>query len=192
MTRELRTGLFFLALMTGLLGGVYPSVVFLAGRLFWPVQAEGNFVYAEGGRLIGARHIAQPFMSAGYFHPRPSATPARPYSFIPSGASNLNPAHPLWRKTVAERNAAFEKEFGANAPQEMTTASASGLDPHISPEAAHLQAARVAKTRGLPEREVDTLIEAIVREKTLGLLGQRCVNVLRLNLALDAMARQRR
>lgn len=164
----------FLA-MTALTGFAYPLLVTGYARAFHKEKAAGSLVYA-GGRAAGSALLAQKFTGAGYFHPRPSAVGYN----IPSGGSNLSPASAALRKLAAERAAAGDGAF-----PEMTQASASGLDPHISPEAAMGQAERVALARGAAKVDIISLVSAMTEDRTFGVLGEPRVNVLELNLELD-------
>lgn len=188
MIREIRPALVLLALLTVLLGFAYPSAVWIAGQMFWPHHAQGSLLY-RNGRFVGSSLIAQPFVSDIYFHPRPSETITRPFNFAFSGASNLNLANPSLKKQLAERKTTLEKTFSGEPPVDLITASASGLDPHISPEAAFYQVKRVAKARGLSEQKLMEIIKARIEEKDFGFLGDRRINVLLLNLDLDSLAR---
>lgn len=190
MIEAIRPSLLFLALMTVLLGLAYPSSIWLGGRLFFRHQAEGSLIEKDG-RVVGSDLIGQEFKSPSYFHGRPSATAGHPYSFMASGASHLNPSNPKFLESVRERRDALAKE-GSPIPADLVTASGSGLDPHLSPEAALFQIPRIAKARKLSEESLRALVEGHIEEKTLGFLGERRVNVLRLNLALDRMAERAR
>ncbi len=185
MIQALRPSLIFLALMTALLGLGYPAAVWVGGRVFFRSQAEGSLIERDG-KIVGSDLIGQAFKSSGYFHGRPSATAGHPYNFMASGASHLNPSNPKFLESVKERRDALAKE-GASIPVDLVTASGSGLDPHISPETALFQIPRIAKARKLSEESLRALVASTTEEKTLGFLGERRVNVLRLNLALDRL-----
>ena len=162
----------------------YPATVFLVGHTLFPRQAQGSLI-ERGGKPIGSELIAQPFASEKYFSPRPSAAGANGYSADAASGSNLATTNPDLRKTIADRAAALKATPDNPAPVDLVTASGSGLDPHISPEAARYQAARVAAARGMAIDRVRTLIEAHT-DRSGGLIGAPPrVNVLRLNLALD-------
>ncbi len=191
MIRNLQTSALFLAFMTLLLGFIYPSFVWLGGQLFFPHQAEGSFV-SRNGQTVGSLLIGQNFSSDHYFHGRPSATAGHPYNFMASGASHLNPSNPKFLSAVRERKAALAQKENEKVPVDLVTASGSGLDPHISPEAALFQIPRVAKARKLPEEPLRVLVAGHIEKRTFGFLGERRVNVLRLNLALDRVAERMR
>lgn len=183
--RNLRTSLSLLATMTFLLGGVYPAGIWLVGQTLFHDQANGSLI-VEQGQVIGSELIAQSFASDKYFWPRPSATQGGPYQFFGSGASQLSAANPLYIETLRARAQNFSKTAkGELAPIDMITASASGLDPDLSPRSAQLQAGRIAKARGLKLQDVLELIDEHTETRTLGFLGEPRVNVLHLNLDLD-------
>lgn len=188
MIRTLRTSLSFLALMSVLLGLLYPLGVWLAGTVLFPDQARGSLVLHKG-RIVGSALLGQNFTSDHYFWPRPSATTGTPYAPLGSGASNLNPANPQLLSAVAQRIDHLKQAHpDAKAiPVDLVTASGSGLDPDISLASAQLQSERVAKARNLKIEAVQNLVEAHTQQPTFGFLGQPRVNVLRLNLALDRM-----
>jgi potassium-transporting ATPase KdpC subunit len=169
--------------------GLYPLLVFGIGQAFFPDKANGSLITDAGG-VRGSRLIGQPFTADKYFHPRPSAA-GNGYDATSSGGSNLGPTSQKLRDSIAQNLADYRKQNGlatnAVVPADAVTASASGLDPHISPENAALQAERVAKARGLGVEEVRTLIQQNTDAPSLGLLGEPGINVLRLNLALDAL-----
>jgi potassium-transporting ATPase KdpC subunit len=165
-----------LALLTGV---VYPLVVTVLVHAVFPDQATGSLVKAKG-QVVGSRLLAQRFTSSQYFWPRPSAGD---FATVPSGASNLGPTSQKLGEAVGERRAAW----GEGAPADLLTTSASGLDPDISPAAAHWQVARVAAARGMPEPVVRELVERNTVPPQAGFLGEPRVNVLSVNLALDAL-----
>lgn len=176
--------------LTAILGIAYPLVVTGIARLIFPKQAEGSLIRDSEGKVIGSRLIGQPFTGPGYFHSRPSAAGAG-YDGTSSGGTNLGPTS---RKLIEERvapavAAARAENPGAaeKVPVDLVTSSASGLDPHITPAAAEFQLARVARERGLSEDEVRRLVAAHTAGRQLGILGEPRVNVLELNLALDAV-----
>lgn len=191
MVRELRAaGVVFLGL-TLLTGIVYPLLVTGAAKLLFSQQAEGSVVEG-GGRAVGSALLGQPFTSDRHFHGRPSATGAVPYNGLGGAGSNLAPTNPALAEAVANRVAELRKETGDSSlspPVDLVTTSASGLDPHVSPAAALLQVPRIAKARSLPESEIRDLVNRHVEPRTLGILGSPRVNVLRLNMALDALPR---
>lgn len=178
-----------LGILTILTGALYPLMVTGLARLFFPGQAAGSLI-ARQGRAVGSELVGQAFASPGYFWGRPSATPGGPYNAASSAGSNLGPTNPALLAAVGERVRALRAADPGNparVPVDLVTASASGLDPHISPAAALYQARRVARARGLDEERVRALVNAELTERTLGLLGERRVNVLKLNLALDGL-----
>jgi K+-transporting ATPase ATPase C chain len=185
MLNELKRGLVFTVVMMALMGGAYHGLVWAIGRAAFPAQAEGSLIRRADGTIAGSRLIAQPFSRDGYFRPRPSAVD---YNAASSGGSNFGPSNPDHLKVVAGRLAEIGRLEGAQAgqvPSEMVTASGSGLDPHISPQAAELQASRVARARDVDLGRVRALIEAHTAAPQLGFLGMPRVNVLELNIALD-------
>ncbi len=185
--RQLVTAAGILAVMTIVLGLAYPLVVTEIAHVAFPGRAHGSLVRLDG-RVIGSRLIGQPFTAPRNFHPRPSAA-GDGYDGSASGASNLGPSSPTLAGAVRERAAAYRVENSlandAPVPVDAVTASASGLDPDISPANAKLQAPRVARTRGLPLTTVLTLVTHHTEGRRLGILGEPTVNVLELNLALD-------
>lgn len=170
----LRPCLVLFGAFTLLTGVCYPAAVTAVGQLAFPRQAQGD-----------AALIGQPFTSPGYFWSRPSATA---YNGGASSGSNLGPANPALAEAVKKRVAALKAADPGNAapvPIDLVTASGSGLDPHISPDAAYYQVGRVARARGLGEDEVRALVDARIEGRTFGMMGEPRVNVLHLNLALD-------
>ncbi|MHC1751243.1 potassium-transporting ATPase subunit KdpC [Humidesulfovibrio sp.] len=174
-----------LALITGL---AYPALVTGLAQALFPHQAGGSLI-VENGRTVGSKLIGQQFAAPGHFWGRPSATSPQPYNAAASGGSNLGPTNPAQLKNVAERAEALRAAHGDGpVPAELVTASASGLDPHISPAAALYQAPRVAKERGLDEAAVRQLVARRTEDRQLGLLGEERVNVLLLNRDLEGLA----
>jgi K+-transporting ATPase ATPase C chain len=185
----LRPALVSLLLFTLVTGIAYPLAVTGVARLLFPRQAEGSIVLRDG-RPAGSALLGQPFSEPRWFRGRPSATSAVPYNGAFSAGSNLGPNHPGLFRAVRERIAALRAEDPGNAtpvPVDLVTASGSGLDPDISPAAALYQASRVARARSIPENRVRALVASHVRERQFGILGERRVNVLALNLALDEL-----
>jgi len=185
MLKEIKQGVLFTVVTMVLLGGVYNVLLVGIGSVVFPAQAEGSLVRRADGTVIGSRLIGQKFSRAEYFQPRPSAVD---YNAASTGGSNYGPSNPDHLKAVKERLDAIvmqEKVAGGQVPSEMVTASGGGMDPHIPPAAAELQAARVAAARGAALERVRELIQANTESPTFGFLGRARVNVLGLNLALD-------
>lgn len=185
----LRPALLLFIAMTLLTGAVYPLVVTALAKIAFPQQAAGTLIEKDG-KLIGSALIGQNFTSAKYFWGRPSATAPNPYNAVASSGSNLGPLNPALIDAVKARVAALRSADPANqlpVPIDLVTASASGLDPHISVAAAHYQIARVANARGLTAEAVQSLVAAYTQGRLLGFLGEPRVNVLQLNLALDVL-----
>ncbi|QDQ29432.1 potassium-transporting ATPase subunit KdpC [Chitinimonas arctica] len=173
-----------LSVMTGLL---YPAAITGMAQTVFPEQANGSLIRHQG-KLVGSSLIGQSFSSPGYFWGRPSATGPVPDNAAASGGSNLGPQHPALAEAVKGRIEAVRLAHADQTgpvPAELATASASGLDPHISPAAAYYQVARVAKVRGLAPETVRQLVDAHVEQPSWHMFGDRTVNVLKLNLALD-------
>lgn len=185
MTAELRRALLFTLMTLLILGGGYTVLIWGIGQVVFPAQAEGSLIRRPDGAIVGSRLIAQRFSKPEYFQPRPSAVD---YNAASTGGSNNGPTNPDHLKAVQGRLEAIVKQEGAapsQVPSEMVTASGAGLDPHIPPAAAELQAARVAAARRLPIERVRELIHLHTEPPTFGFLGRARVNVLELNLALD-------
>ncbi len=177
-------------LMTLLTGFVYPLTVTGLAQVLFPHQANGSLVYRDG-EPVGSALIGQNFTGPGYFHGRPSAAGKDGYDATASSGSNLGPTNKKLLDGVAKQADLIRSENGLSkdspVPADMVTASASGLDPHISPESALLQVPRVARERKLSEQAVRQLVERHTESPQLGLLGEARVNVLLLNLDLDKM-----
>ncbi|HEU6438555.1 MAG TPA: potassium-transporting ATPase subunit KdpC [Nitratidesulfovibrio sp.] len=190
MLTLVRQSLVVTLLLAALLCGAYPVLVTGAAQALLPGKANGSPVMVDG-RVAGSELIGQQFTGAGYFHGRPSAAGDDGYDAAASGGSNLGPTSRALAESMQARAAALRAEnpdWKAPLPPDMVTASASGLDPHMSPEGARMQVARVAAARGLATEKVTQLVEAHVEGPQLGLFGEPRVNVLRLNLALDELA----
>ncbi|MBP1634133.1 MAG: potassium-transporting ATPase, subunit [Acidobacteria bacterium] len=188
ITRHLPTATLMTAVTTVLLGVAYPLLVTGLAQALFPDKANGQLI-VRNGRTIGSSIIGQPFTSPGYFHSRPSAA-GTGYDASASSGSNLGPTNRKLVDRVAADVARLRAEHpGAAVPIDLVTASASGLDPHISPAAALFQVPRVARERGLPEDVVRRLVDEHTQGRQFGILGERVVNVLLLNLALDERAR---
>jgi potassium-transporting ATPase KdpC subunit len=189
ITAALRPALLMLLVMSVLTGFLYPLVVTGIAQLIFPRQAAGSLVNRDG-RVIGSSLIGQSFTAPEYFWSRLSATTPQPYNGTASGGSNLGPLNPALLDAVKARIAALRAADPGNSgpvPVDLVTASASGLDPDISLAAAQFQAARVARVRAVPLARVQALIAAHTAGRLLGVLGEPRVNVLELNLALDAL-----
>jgi len=185
---ELRPALIVFLLLTVLTGIAYPLVVTGIGQAAFHSNANGSIIKA-GGRAVGSQLLGQPFTSPKYFWSRPSATGPSPYNGAASSGSNQGPINPALETAVKERIAALRAADPGNTapvPVDLVTASGSGLDPHISPAAAEYQVKRVARARKLAADEVRRLVEQATEDRTFGVLGEPRVNVLELNLALDA------
>ena len=187
--RQLRPALFAMVVFTVLLGVVYPLVATAIGQVAFHDKANGSLIERDG-TVVGSELIGQTFTAPQYFHSRPSAAGAG-YDGSASSGSTLGPQSPDLLAAVAERVAAYREENGLGAdvvvPVDAVTASASGLDPHISVANARLQAVRVAAERGLAVQVVLELVDAHTDGRSLGILGEPGVNVVTLNLALDDM-----
>jgi K+-transporting ATPase ATPase C chain len=192
MLRELKTTLLVFTLLTLLTGVAYPGVVWIFAQLVVPGQAAGSVIERDG-KAVGSKLLGQPFSSPKYFWGRPSATGPFPDNGAVSSGSNQSMTNPNLLKAVRERIAALRAADPGNTtavPVDLVTASGSGLDPHISPAAAEYQVARVAHARSIEPGRVRQLVSAATEGRTFGFLGERRVNVLELNLALDAQDTQ--
>ena len=186
----LRPALTLLGLLTLLTGLLYPLAVTGVAQAIFPHQANGSLVRDRGGQVIGSDLIGQAFTGSGYFHPRPSAA-GEGYDAAASSGSNLGPTSAALKTAVEARVTQARADGAAGpVPADLVTASASGLDPHISPGNAAAQLARVAAARGLDETAVRELVVRNTEAPTLGILGEPHINVLRLNRQLDGMAAQ--
>jgi K+-transporting ATPase ATPase C chain len=178
----------YVVVLTVLLGGVYPAVVWGVSHVFWKEKAEGSFVPGADGRIVGSELIGQGFKSPKYLHSRPSAAGKDGYDATASQGTNQGPTNADLAKAIAAAVAAAREDRPGDArpvPADLVTTSASGFDPHLSPDAAFWQAARIAKARGVTEEKVAEVIRRHVEPRTLGFLGEPRVNVLRTNLDLD-------
>ena len=186
MQKLLIISLRYTLVTTLLLGLGYPMLVTLIAQHVWKNQANGELI-VQNGTIVGSHWIGQPFSGPSYFHSRPSAA-GNGYDATASGGSNWSPSS---QKLVDRISASVKNEqidaAGGPVPIDLVTASGSGLDPDITPAAAEYQASRVAQARGLSLNQVEALIQKNVTEREFGLLGERRVNVLQLNLALDQM-----
>jgi len=187
MGKLLRQSLVMLLLMTLITGVIYPLVVTGIGQALFPHAANGS-VIERNGKPLGSELIGQAFTDPKYFWPRPSATSPFPNNPSSSGASNLGPTNTALTDAVKQRIDALhaaDPDNKAPVPVDLITASASGVDPHISPAAAQYQLARVARVRGMAPADVARLVEQATEGRQLGVLGEPRVNVLALNLMLD-------
>lgn len=191
MRTLIRPALVSLLVLTLLTGAVYPAVVTGLASLLFPRQAAGSLL-GSGQAPQGSSLVGQPFRQARYFWSRPSATGPVPYNGALSSGSNLGPTNPAQLQAVQDRIAALRSADPGNSapvPVDLVTASASGLDPHITPAAAAYQLGRVARARGLPEATVRSLVDRFTEPRQFGVLGEPRVAVLPLNLALDSLNR---
>jgi K+-transporting ATPase ATPase C chain len=179
MKKNVITSILMTIVTTVLLGLIYPLVITAAAQILFRDKANGQLIHKDG-KLIGSRIIGQPFTSDAYFHSRPSAAGPAGYDAGASSGSNYASTNSALIKRVASAD--------RDVPVDLVTTSGSGLDPHISPAAAYAQVARVAKTLGMEEGVVRRLIDQGIEERDLRVLGERRVNVLRLNLSLDAIS----
>jgi K+-transporting ATPase ATPase C chain len=187
MKRNFLISIWMTLATTVLLGIIYPLVVTGLAQLLYPRQANGELVRRPDGTVVGSTLLGQPFTSAGYFHSRPSAAGPAGYDPMASGGSNLGPTNKALIDRVAGSVQSLSVENpGASIPVDLATASASGLDPHISPASADFQIPRVARERRMKEDEVRALVAKYTEQRQLGFLGEPRVNVLELNLDLDA------
>jgi K+-transporting ATPase ATPase C chain len=175
-----------LILFTVICGGIYPAAVTGLAKLLFPHQAAGSFITDQPGRVIGSALIGQPFSAPKYLWPRPSATGEFAYNPMASSGSNAGPTSPAYLKTVGERLQGLRAAgVSGQVSADLVQASASGLDPHLSPQAAMVQVPRIAKDRGLSEEQVRQVISGQLEGRQFGFLGAPRVNVLAVNLALD-------
>ncbi|MBI1813509.1 MAG: potassium-transporting ATPase subunit KdpC [Deltaproteobacteria bacterium] len=188
--RELRTAILMLVVLTVVTGVIYPLLVTGIAQTVFPAQAAGSLIVNDG-KLVGSALIGQPFDDPKYFWSRLSATSPSPYNGGSSSGSNLGPLSDALRDAIQARVTALREAQPNDSrpiPVDLVTASGSGLDPHVSPAAAYYQVPRVARVRSLDEARVQTLVAQHIERRQLGFLGEPRVNVLRLNLALDALS----
>ena len=177
----------YVLVLTLLTGGIYPAVVYAVGQLFWRDKANGSFLQS-GGRVVGSGLSGQGFRDPKYLHSRPSAAGKNGYDPTASGGTNKGPTDSDLARSIAAAVAEARKDRPGDArpvPADLVTSSQSGVDPHLSPDAAEWQAARIARARGTTEDRVLAVIRRHIEPPTLGVLGEPRVNVLRTNLDLD-------
>ncbi len=195
LIKRLFSSFLSLLFLTLILGFFYPMLVFFCGKLFFSQKANGSLVYQEG-TLVGSALIGQNFSEDRYFHPRPSYAGDKGYDAIDSSASCLAVTSSKLEKQISQNALNYRKINGlspeAPLPVDAITASASGLDPHISPENAHLQIPRIARTRHLSEKEVQELVEKHLDKPLFFIFGQKRINVLMINQALDQLATEKK
>ncbi|HJZ32612.1 MAG TPA: K(+)-transporting ATPase subunit C [Hyphomicrobiaceae bacterium] len=199
MWKEVRPAIVLLLALTVITGLIYPLAMTGVAQVLFPRQANGSLL-EQDGKVVGSALIGQLFSGAGYFHGRPSATNTPdpndasktvdlPYNAANSGGSNLGPTNKaLINRVKADVGKLQEENSNAPVPIDLVTTTGSGLDPHITPEAAQFQVPRIAKARNLPEDRLRQLVDEHIEGRTLGLLGEPRVNVLALNMALDRIA----
>ncbi|MEO8401387.1 MAG: potassium-transporting ATPase subunit KdpC [Gammaproteobacteria bacterium] len=193
LVKQMRTAIVLLALFTVLTGIVYPCLVTGLAQLLFPWKANGSLI-EQDGKVIGSKLIGQAFSDPAYFWGRPSETSPYPYNALNSSGSNMGPSNPIFLETVKKR---VELLRLANlkmlplVPVDLVTASASGLDPDISPMAAFYQVERIANARKMMPESIRMLIRDTITRRTFGILGESRINVLQLNLALDTLQNKR-
>jgi K+-transporting ATPase ATPase C chain len=186
--QTIRPAILMLILFTILCGGLYPAAVTGLAQLLFPRQASGSLITDHSGKVVGSELIGQPFADPKYLWPRPSASGDFAYNPMASGGSNAGPSNPAYLATVAKRVHDL-RAAGINGPipADLVQASASGLDPHITPQSASIQIQRIAATRGVSEDRVAGLIAAHTKPRQWGFMGAPRINVLAVNLELDTM-----
>jgi len=193
MKRHVFTAALMLIVMTVIIGLVYPVFITAIAKLVFPAKSEGSVIIVDGG-IIGSGLVGQDFKGPRYFWGRPSMTSEKPYNASASGGSNLGPMNPKLVENVKDRISALKAADPGNQlkiPIGLVSSSASGLDPHISPDAALYQVRRVAGARGLDQDIVEGLVRKSIEPRTFGILGEPRVNVLNLNIELDRLSDSR-
>lgn len=186
--KDIRPAILLFIIFTIICGGIYPALVAGIAHAVFPKQAAGSLVTDKGGKEMGSTLIGQPFSDPKYFWPRPSSATDFGYNAMGSGGSNSGPTNPDYLKTVGDRVKALrESGVAGTIPADLVQASASGLDPHITPESAGLQVERVAKARGVSADMVMKAVAQATEGRQLGFLGAPRVNVLVLNLEIDTL-----
>jgi len=186
--KDIKSAILMLIVFTVICGGIYPAIVTGIAQAVFPKQANGSFITDKSGQVVGSALIGQPFSDPKYFWPRPAATPDFAYNAAGSSGSNSGPTNPAYLETVAGRVKDLrDAGLTGPVPADLVQASASGLDPHITPEAALVQIPRVAKARRMSDTELTRLVTGNIEDRQLGILGEPRVNVLELNLRLDAL-----
>ena len=189
IVKQVKTGLMLLLFFSILTGIIYPSLITLISAFLFPETANGSIIFNKGNS-IGSLLIGQSFSNPQYFWGRPSATTPFPYNAANSAGSNLGPTNPELLLLVKSRVENLKNKENEHVPVDLVTASASGLDPDISPEAAYFQVARIAKSRHIPADQITKLILKLTKGRTFRILGEPRINVLQLNLALDRLGKE--
>jgi len=186
--KDLKPTILLLLIFTIICGGIYPAMVTGVAQVVFPHQANGSIITGKSGKQVGSSLIGQPFSAEKYFWPRPSATSEFAYNPLASGGSNAGPSNPDYLRMVGERVKALRKSgITGSIPADLVQASASGLDPHISVEAALLQIPRVARARQLSTEAIRKIVAHATVDRQLGLFGEPRINVLVLNSELDTL-----
>jgi K+-transporting ATPase ATPase C chain len=186
--KDIKPAILIFIIFTIICGGIYPAVVTGVAYAIFPKQAKGSFITDKSGKEIGSTLIGQPFSDPKYFWPRPSATSDFGFNAMASGGSNAGPTNPAYLQTVGDRVKALrDSGVTGKVPADLVQASASGLDPHVTPESALLQVPRVAKARGVTEEVLVKAVAQATEGRQLGFLGEPRVNVLELNVKLDGL-----
>lgn len=191
LIKQTKTGMIILLLFTLITGLIYPAAVTLIAQFIFPWKANGSLI-KNNNEIVGSTLIGQNFTANNYFWGRPSATVPSPYNALHSAGSNRGPSNPIFLKLIKLRAEMLNRSDHLPVPIELITASGSGLDPDITPSGAFFQIPRVAKERGLSEKELESLIQQSIENRELGILGEPRVNVLRLNILLDNFKRMNR